>query len=76
VVLDRLPVTEDKDIEIKLASSQPRAAPYTQAELGDPVRGGLRWVVPLPAGGKAQVAFTYRVTFSAKNEIIGGNRRE
>ncbi|WP_437531230.1 DUF4139 domain-containing protein [Sorangium sp. So ce726] len=75
-VLDRIPVTDDKDVEIKLLSSQPKAEPYTQEELGEPVRGGLRWRVPIAPGGKASVAFTYRVVFSSKNEIVGGNRRE
>ncbi|XXT20500.1 DUF4139 domain-containing protein [Sorangium sp. So ce429] len=75
-VLDRIPVTDDKDVEIKLLSSQPKAEPYTQEELGEPVRGGLRWRVPLAPGGKASVAFTYRVVFSSKSEVVGGNRRE
>ncbi|WP_437288519.1 DUF4139 domain-containing protein [Sorangium sp. So ce406] len=75
-VLDRIPVTDDKDVEIKLLSSQPRAEPYSQEELGEPVRGGLRWRVPLAPGGKASVAFTYRVVFSSKSEVVGGNRRE
>ncbi|WP_437623315.1 DUF4139 domain-containing protein [Sorangium sp. So ce1151] len=75
-VLDRIPVTDDKDVEIKLLSSQPKAEPYTQDELGEPVRGGLRWRVPLSPGGKASVAFTYRVVFSSKSEVVGGNRRE
>ncbi|MGK3989643.1 DUF4139 domain-containing protein [Sorangium sp. So ce136] len=75
-VLDRIPVTDDKDVEIKLLSSQPKAEPYTQEELGGPVRGGLRWRVPLAPGAKASVAFTYRVVFSSKSEVVGGNRRE
>ncbi|WP_437968265.1 DUF4139 domain-containing protein [Sorangium sp. So ce260] len=75
-VLDRVPVTDDKDVEIKLVSSQPKAEPYTQEELGEPVRGGLRWRVPIAPGGKASVAFTYRVVFASKNEVVGGNRRE
>ncbi|WP_437677338.1 DUF4139 domain-containing protein [Sorangium sp. So ce131] len=75
-VIDRVPVTDDKDVEIKLLASQPRAEPYTQEDIGEPVRGGLRWRVPIAAGGKASVAFTYRLVFASKNEIVGGNRRE
>ncbi|WP_165372996.1 DUF4139 domain-containing protein [Sorangium cellulosum] len=75
-VVDRLPVTDDRDVEIKLLSAQPKAEPYTQEEIGAPVRGGLRWRVPIAPGGKAQVAFAYRVVLSSKNEIVGGNRRE
>ncbi|AUX39203.1 hypothetical protein SOCE26_005850 [Sorangium cellulosum] len=75
-VIDRVPVTDDKDVEVKLLASQPRAEPYTQEDIGEPVRGGLRWRVPITAGGKASVAFTYRLVLASKNEIVGGNRRE
>lgn len=75
-VLDRYPVTDDKDLEIKLLASQPRAQGYTQAEIGEPIRRGLRWSVEVPAGKKAQITFSYRLNFSAKSEVVGGNRRE
>ncbi|AKT42841.1 DUF4139 domain-containing protein [Chondromyces crocatus] len=75
-VLDRAPVTDDKDLEIKLLASQPKAEPYAQADVGQPVRRGLRWSIEVPAGGKASVSFGYRLTLSAKNEVVGGNRRE
>lgn len=75
-VLDRYPVTDDKDLEIKLLAAQPKAQGYTQAEIGKPIRRGLRWSVEVPAGGKAQITFSYRLTFSAKSEVVGGNRRE
>ncbi|MEZ4299666.1 MAG: DUF4139 domain-containing protein [Polyangiaceae bacterium] len=75
-VLDRLPVSDDKDIEIKLLSSQPKASPYSQADLGQPLRKGLRWEVEVPAGGKAKIEHNYRITLPSKMEIAGGNRRE
>jgi hypothetical protein len=75
-VIDRLPVTDDKDISVKLVSSSPAAEPYDQAELGMPVRGALRFRAELPAGGKARIEFTYRIKLPAKSEIVGGNRRE
>jgi hypothetical protein len=40
------------------------------------VRGGLRWIVDVAPGGAARVELRYRVKLSAKNEIVGGNRRE
>lgn len=75
-VIDRIPVSDDKDVEIKQLFARPPAEPYTQVERGHPVRKGLRWQVPVPAGGKARVEFGYRVTLPAKSEIVGGNRRE
>lgn len=75
-VVDRMPDTDDKDVEIKLISSTPVAGRYTQAELGAPIRGGLGWVLELPPGGKAAVDYRYRISFSSKSELVGGNRRD
>lgn len=75
-ILDRLPVSDDKDVEIKLLSSQPQPSPYSQAEHGQPIRKGLKWEVEVPAGGKASAAWRYRVLLPSKMEIVGGNRRE
>ncbi|MEI8257630.1 MAG: DUF4139 domain-containing protein, partial [Deltaproteobacteria bacterium] len=75
-VIDRVPVTDDKEIDVSLTSAQPRPDTYDQADIGEPVRGGLRFRVDVPAGGKARVEFAYRVKLPGKNEVIGGNRRE
>jgi uncharacterized protein (TIGR02231 family) len=74
-VIDRVPVTDDEDIEIT-PSSKPVPERYEQIERGQPVRGGLRWRVQLPPGGTATVEHGYRVKLSAKHELAGGNRRE
>lgn len=73
---DRLPVTDDKSMTIDLIAARPEAKEYTQAERGAPIRGGMVWRLSLPAGGKAKVDYTYRIVFPAKNEIVGGNRRD
>ncbi len=75
-IVDRIPVADDKALEIKLFTSEPKAESYDQADRGQPVRGGLRWKLRLPAGGKTKAEFGYRLTFSAKDEVVGGNRRE
>ena len=75
-VLDRIPVTSDKDIEIKLVSSKPASTRATQAERGHPVRGGLAWNISVSPGEKQRIEVSYRVTLPAKNELVGGNRRE
>jgi hypothetical protein len=75
-ILDRIPVTDEKDAKITLLHSEPKAAEYDQAERGTPIRGGLRWSLKVPAGGKAKIAWTYRIDLPAKNEIVGGNRRD
>lgn len=75
-VIDRMPDTDDKEVEIKLLAAHPPAGRYTQAELGRPVRGGLAWVVELPPAGRTTVEFRYRISFSSKCELVGGNRRD
>jgi uncharacterized protein (TIGR02231 family) len=75
-VLERVPVSDEKDVEIKVTYARPEPERYTQADRGEPIRKGLRFAVELPAGEKARVELGYRVTLPSKNEIVGGNRRE
>lgn len=75
-VLERLPVSEDKSMTVEFIAARPEASPYTQAERGAPIRGGLQWRIPLAAAGKAKIEYQYRIVFPAKTEIVGGNRRD
>lgn len=75
-VFDRIPVTDDKEVEVKFVASAPAAESYSQTDRGSPVRKGLRFQVALPAGGKASIEFRYKVTLPSKSELVGGNRRE
>ncbi len=75
-VLERIPVTDDKDMTIKVTSADPEPEVYDQSDLGSPIRGGRRFRVDVAAGGKAKVAYGYRIKLPAKSEVVGGNRRE
>lgn len=75
-ILERIPVTDDKDVSIKVLQAEPEPEVYDQSEIGVPVRGGRRFRVEVPAGGKAKVSFSYRIKLPGKSEIVGGNRRE
>lgn len=75
-VLDRLPVSEDKSLTVELTAEKPAHTPYDQAERGAPIRRGMKWHLLLPPAGKAKIEYQYRLSFSAKSEIIGGNRRD
>jgi hypothetical protein len=75
-VLERVPVSDEKDIEIKLTHAKPEPREHTQADRGAPIRQGLCFTVEVPAGDKARIELGYRVTLPSKNEIVGGNRRE
>lgn len=76
VVIDRIPVADDKDIDVKTLYIRPAAEGYTQAERGNPVRKGLRWQVTVPPGGKTKIELGYKIVLPSKSEIVGGNRRE
>ena len=51
-VFDQVPITSDKNVEIKLLSSTPKA-------VVDEPKGQLEWLVTIPAGGKTALGFTY-----------------
>jgi hypothetical protein len=76
VVYDRVPVTEDKDVEIELTSARPRPDHYDQADRAAPIRGGIAFSLELAPNQKDRIEFRYRIVFPAKNELTGGNRRE
>lgn len=75
-VLDRHPVSDDKDIEVEITHSVPEYERYDQAERGAAVRGGMAWRVIVPPGGRTSVVYIYRIKLPSKNEIVGGNRRD
>lgn len=75
-VFDRMPVSEDKGITQEMVYEKPPHTPYDQADRGAPIRRGMRWRMTLPSGGKIKIEYQYRLGFSAKSEIIGGNRRD
>mgnify|MGYP000529442957 CR=1 FL=1 len=75
-VLDRQPVTNDKNVEIRRTAARPEPAVYKQEERGAPISGGLKWVVAVAPGERSHIEFQYRLTFGAKSELVGGNRRE
>ena len=75
-VIDRIPVSDDKVAEIVLGHVVPASQWYDQVERGRPLRGGILWELELPPAGKLKIEFSYRINLPAKNEVIGGNRRE
>lgn len=74
-VRERVPVTDDKALEVKLLREEPKGSAYKQLDR-EPLRGGHHWSVRIPPGGQARISYAYRLTFPSKNEIVGGNRRE
>lgn len=75
VVLERVPVTDDKEIEIKIVKANPVPTAYDQSERGSPVRGGCRFEATVTPGKKLPLEIVYRLVFSSKLDIVGGSRR-
>lgn len=75
-VFDRIPVSDDRALEIELLASQPAAERDEQDQRGPPVKGGLRFSIALKPGEKRKLNFSYRISMSTKLEIRGGNRRD
>ncbi|MCB9552361.1 MAG: DUF4139 domain-containing protein [Myxococcales bacterium] len=79
VVYDRLPVRDDPDddrVAVEPLDTRPPAERTDRAPDGAPLDGGLRWRLDIPARGVVTVEHGYRITFPAKLELSGGNRRE
>jgi hypothetical protein len=80
-VRERVPVSieNDDDVDVKQAQVSPAWEEWVQekASADEPeLKGGRRWRVTVPAGGKQELRADYEVKISAKHELVGGNRRE
>ncbi len=75
-VVDRVPVSDEKGVEVVMVSARPEGEAYTQAERGAAVRGGLLWRQIVPAGARSTIEYQYRITLPSRSEIVGGNRRD
>jgi hypothetical protein len=80
-VRERIPVTVegDDDVELKIGQVSPAWEEWKQEKQSPgeaELKGGRRWRVTVPAGGKQELRADYEVKISAKHELVGGNRRE
>jgi len=77
-VRERVPIKDDetaKDIEIVVPDAAPPWEDFDQADTNK-IKGGKRWRFSLGAGESKKLAWSYVVKIDAKNEVVGGNRRE
>jgi hypothetical protein len=74
-VRERVPVKrkDDDDIEIDLGPVEPAWESWTQ---DDSLQGGHRWKVDVGPGASRTLKARYTVRISAKQQLVGGNRRE
>ena len=74
-VLERVPVTDDKAVEVKIVRTSPQPVAYDQADRGAPVRGGVRFEASVSPNDRTCIELVYRLVFPQKLDIVGGSRR-
>lgn len=80
-VRERIPVARDGDDEVEVIEQGVAPAweewqPEPDAPGAPELRGGRRWRVTVPAGGRQDLRADYQIRISSKLELVGGNRRE
>lgn len=73
-VRERLPVSASEDCTVKTGEVKPPWQDWAQTEA--PIAGGHCWRITVAPATETELAVDYSVTFPAKHEIVGGNRRE
>jgi hypothetical protein len=71
---ERLPVAEAEGCAVE----EQRVDPPWQAWAppGRELKGGRRWLIDLAPGAGRELVLEYAITFPARSEVAGGNRRE
>ncbi len=75
-VRERLPISRegDEEITVELTKVEPPWRDFEQQRRA--IDGAYCWRLTTPPGKKEQLKLCYRVSLAAKQELIGGNRRE
>ncbi len=75
-IRERVPVaaSDEEDIEVTEASADPPWDHYKPKD--DPLEGGRRWRVEVPAGEKTTLSASWTVRVPGGSELVGGNRRD
>jgi hypothetical protein len=75
-IRERLPVVhkEEEDITIHLEKVSPEWNVFEQRE--QPTKGTYHWHLELDAQQKETIHLQYRIRIPAKQELVGGNRRD
>lgn len=76
-VRERIPQPgPEAEVVVEEGTVTPAWEAYTQEERGQPLEGGRRWRITVPANSTVKLAAQYVVKLYANNELNGGNRRE
>ncbi|MCA9668213.1 MAG: mucoidy inhibitor MuiA family protein [Myxococcales bacterium] len=71
-VIERVPVSDDRKIDIEISDESPPGRPFDQQQ---PIRGGRCFSFSVDAGARARCSLRYKVTLPSGSEIVGGGRR-
>jgi uncharacterized protein (TIGR02231 family) len=75
-LLERVPVSDDKDVRIDDAPSDPPWTVVAPEEDEQRRRGLRRWRVVVPAGGSTTLTAGHQIRLPAGKAVVGGNRRD
>jgi uncharacterized protein (TIGR02231 family) len=75
-VLERVPVSDDRDVKIEDAAATPPWTVVPPEEDEERRRGLRRWRIAVPAGGTAALRGGYELRLPADKAVLGGNRRD
>ncbi|MFI6588369.1 DUF4139 domain-containing protein [Embleya sp. NPDC050493] len=74
-ILERVPVTDDKDVRIEEHAGAPRWVEDTELRDGRHVPGARVWHVELAPGERRNLTGGYEIRIPAAKAVVGGNRR-
>ncbi|WP_143657999.1 DUF4139 domain-containing protein [Embleya scabrispora] len=74
-ILERVPVTDDKDVRIEEHDGAPRWVEDTELRDGRHVAGARVWHVELAPGERKDLTGGYEIRIPAAKAVVGGNRR-
>src|SRR5919199_1946961 len=76
-VRERLPIPDEgAKVDVQIERVTPDWEKYEQKEREQPIRGGYRWRVEVPAKEQKTLSVDYTIKTFVDSELIGGNRRE
>jgi hypothetical protein len=72
--LSTVPDGLESDIQVAVREVSPKWDDFEQDQ--QPIEGGKRWTIDVPAGENRKLRATWVITIPTQHELIGGNRRE
>lgn len=74
-VLERVPVSDDKDVKVEEHAADPKWERDTEPRDGHVVRGARVWRLRLPANSTRTLVGRYEIRIPGGKSVVGGNRR-